>query len=860
MALAIGIKISPSRTQSSIDAKGGRQKPDIDFDLLVTRVENTIMSDKERQNMGITPRQLMSRSNPALFAADREKTGHDLTNPREMYNMLSHKTKSIEDIAAKFKQELAKAGQLTGTLPSLSRTRSMNDIDKTSGDRINHKVLNVSAMRNVDQRLDVILLNRHRTSVDDFRRTSDRKYHARTVNLPRLSRQTRHQKGERESETLELPSLQEPRHISEERGQDYGNSHEAPNNRLIQIREELSGSDSKLDKWFSEMPNEEFDKAQRAIFEDSIRERLQEFQRKRHRKINFPNQSLNVCLGSKMKRVPNTYLELRVDSFGKHLQTEYSHDKLRKYGLHQKSMHHLKTKDFSDPERNVHRDENLPRIALQHRSLTTLALTKAKQKGDGEKQSKRKRDYIEIPTAKGLNTVYMNDNFDYSEREQRFKHRLGTSNYEEYTERLNMMREASEFYNIRSNSPVYSLNDDGDEVHCDKDGTKTATIVNLALPNSAPKIRKPHHIKKTILKESENAQKAENDEVKEDNEINENEETFEHFEDDKGENQDSDKPGPVITKIPTAQSSRTSESKSTSSSILSNKEALKKFNKLEVFAEHGKMANTLQQRNNFKEFKVRSSDALRNVNLPQSLKLDTRYQTQPHSTTGVIRDEINIPVNDRKPEVVFRFEPGEVHITRSNANQTFLYSRSSERARVIYGKIHSHSKEHLSRKDSRFKEEFKDGHSMATMSTKLGAYKSDLRRFESRAVDGSLDSTSPRPEETAQNDMLVIGNEATIRHHGYSTATKNQTDSKAISYKRDAAMETDIIGSEKASQRLSEHTSERRQSAEDLSEPRSCSGLSDYIVENNDGESLTSDGEEAMEIELSSRLKSNHSV
>lgn len=794
------------------------------------------MADAERQTAGITPQELLARSNPGLFT---EGVGRDLTNPREMYNILSHKTKSIEDLAVQLKQELAKATKSNGTFPNLSRTLSMNDIDRS--DRLGHK-------HNGEQNVHVILYNRHKTSIGDVRTYAQRhRDHQASLNLPRLSRGAglHGDRGHRDNARVELPTLREQQ-TEDTDAVNVGENNDVTNAQVKKSnysKENDAPSKSKLEKWFSEMPNEEFDRAQRALMEDSIKLRLNEFQRKRKRKIQLPNQSVNVYVGSKMTRVPNTFLELRVDSFGKHLQVDKD-----RYRLHQKSVHQLKMREMTDVERA--REESLPRLALQHRSLTTLALTKSKPRQDAEKTNKVKKHVIDIPTAKCLKTVYMNDTFDRYERDHRLRQRNnGISNYEEYTERLNMMREASEFYHIRPTSPASSH--DGEVELCassgDRDTTKAA-IVNIALPKSAPRIRNPPHIQKTlngIVSHEKVEIPQEEAHIQCVNEEEKAEPVSEEADDDDQQNTKHD---PIITKIPTAQSSRTSETKSSSSSIMSNKAALTKFNTLEVFAENGKLPDVGQRLGN-----QMPHTASRGVPIPASVRLDSKTQQFAH----LQKDAFSLPPREvRKPDVIFRFEPGAVHITRTASNNML---RSSERARVIYGKIHNHSRDFGMKTSTRGSgtEEYRDRKSSRTLSTKLDAYRSDLARFETRAIDESEASVSPRVDDGALNKMLVIGNEAGRRYQSISTKM-------SILTKHDVSTETEVIGSV--------HTSSARVPEPEPAGPvdpeervqsvaRTATDLSDFIVDNNDGESLDSDDDDDDSFrEHSERLKSNHSV
>lgn len=786
---------------------------DIDFDLLVGHVENTISEDKQRHQTAFTPQELMLRSNPALFSWENFASS-DLTNPREMYNILSHKTKSIEDLEAKLKKELVKSVQMSNTFPKLSRAVSMGDLEHKHG-----KGLKISDGNN--RQMNMLFLKRHNTSLaDGFRKTkgSDKENNI-ALNLPHIENQLNCrgdvQKVNDKMEQSELPAL-----VSHtQQGRQNDQKQEALNDKHV------SFSDTKLDKWFSEMPNEVFDKAQRALMEESIQARLQEFRRSRYRKMNFPNQSFNVCIGSKHRRVKNTYLELRVDSFGRHLQTEKD-ERRNRYRLQQKSMHNLKMRESveGEPHEKLHRENTFPKLSRLNKPFTPM---KSKSKTDQEitAMQKHKKESAKIQSEGGFKTLYINEKFGV-EIGQKMGHKHGISNYEDYTEKLFAMKEMQyqDLLNRVVESPSHS-NVDHDEEHMNGDilerENQKASVVNLELNKESPHIRKPLHLEKPLNE----ANKTKNESLKEKDfpiaSDSENRKTLP---------EPTPKHDKIITKIPTAPSVRTSESRSSNSSFMSknNKEAMKRFNKLEVFAESHRVADINPHFRNISEHRSRQfGESHETLNsLPQNVETKQQQQVPSQTEVSGLLKEIQRPEAD----VVFRFEPGEVFISRKNPNKTLTKTLSSERARVIYGKVAQNNveKKMHSDKSTTKKESTKDNYSCATKSTKHEHfYRAELGRFESRAVDDSSSPNSPRLDQ-GNNQMLII--------------TSNKRLNPGTVTKHDVATETDIIGSPGPK-----------------FENRSESGLSDFIIDNNDGESLESDYE-GDHISPNMRQKSNHSV
>ena len=811
-----------------LDYDPGNKRVNLDFDLLVNSVETSIMADQvEQTTVGVDPRQLLFKSNPGLYGSTTD-INRDLTNPREMYSILSYRTKSNDDLTVRFKQELVKSIQTSGLLPKLTRTNSINDIKRNppKSDRLG-KVGVQSSLSVGETRLsnDQSGLRRHKTTVVDTRPRTDteEKENRNFAGLPSIARNVHTSGGEiRVRNThLGLPDLSSDgrKRSAEITGLDI--KHSGHQKRLLQIKEELLSSDTKLDKWFSEMPNEVFDKAQRALMEESIKERLHNYQNKRNKRNGFPNDNVHVSVGSKVKKVPNTYLELRVDSFGKHLLNEKG-DKLNKYKLQQKSMHKLKMREideFDKPDRIRDEVDFTPRLSLHHRSLTTLALSKAKT---ASTMAKNKPEVITIPTDRAMNTVNINESVELDEIKRERKH---LSYFEEYTERLNMMKivadQHEELHLARPNSACSSH---GVQEQDDSIGDKSAAkpnIVNIALEQNAPKKRNPIHITKTIH-EKEIANK---NQPNIENHVESNETVTQQKSEDistskanitdtdlmkKQEKCEEPKQGTIITMIPTAptaQSSRTSTSSSIRS--LANKSPLKKFNTLEVFAEHSKLLEARMEERNYHGHKLR--DSTTRV-MPPSVKLDLKSipnqsEHQPKETIDTGRSEVKMQ------DVVFRFEPGEVFITTKKPKQVSnSNNRSSERARIIYGKALQKD----DKKEGRLRENSKENFSTVSLSTRFDGYKSELGRFESRALEGSITSLSGKDEPTEQT--YVNNNGVFIR---------------------DVAIETEVLGPEKSPS--AKQNDDKDTLKVDHVEHRTGSGLTDFILDDNDdGESLDS--------------------
>lgn len=820
---------------------------DVDFDLLVKRIENTIVEDQLRYRPGFTPQELLSRSNTAMFSLEVSGQHQDLTNPREMYSLLSNRSKSIDDLTEKFKRGLVTSIQTHGSLQNLTRAVSLNDVYKHSVKEYNKRT-RVNKQQHAGKHM------------------SNEYENVTKWNLPRIAHHTisredtEHGRSRHKAGDTQLPSLREVRYGREHEHAKI-HSNDAPIG-VYKIRTEKSGqhTDPKLDKWFSEMPNEVFDRAKRALMRQQIKDKVQ-IRDSSHFKSTFPN-PLNSSTRNSRKRVHNTFLELRVDSFGKHLEVE-NEDKLNRYKLKQKSMHQLKMREKSDADETERHFREDSKLGIEYRSLTNLGLTKPKLKcATDTTNQKPRRDAANIHTAHNYKVLYINDKLAVEPRDRHW-----TSNYEDYTERVAITHKLHEHDHFIGTLKVPA----NEDIHhyaertfpLIRENTK-ASVVTLALEKDIPKPRKPKHIERSI-KEAKPSRDVKT----------ESDKTVKRTDEEKHKAKDSPeknsiRPNPIVTKIPTGQSSRTSESKSTSSSISkTNMEALKKFNTLEVFAESSVVNESVYSKSNVKHNQHRCVDyaqSLPGTSFQFPVKFDLRQQQQQQ------RRPVRLPVPDllqlhelKKPEsdIIFRFEPGEVFVEHKPQRYYTNQNKPSDRAKLIYGKtphLFGDFKTHF--KTLVQKEDTKDSHSLTTLSTKLDAYREELGRFESRAVDDSVKSLSSRQEEGAQEPVLLIKShtfhETSDRFKAKRTYVKQRT--KENTPKCDVATATEVqVDSRDLGEGTDTRTPASNQSVISSMTNRSGSTLSDFIVDNNDGETLDSDSVGGLQSQIL-RIRSSQSV
>ena len=811
------------------------------------------MADQHRETMAITPQQLLVKSNPAMYAFERGLT-RDLTNPREMYNLLSHNTKSTEDLTAKFKQEIARNIQVPGVFPKLSRSNTLNEIG-----RLHHRksdnlggFKSASEVLTPNKKLNVLVVTRNKTNLEGFRTIiEDEKENLHDLNLPNITRIVSNKNdtgvgsGKNKHIQFGFPVLSAEKNArNRTTTANFVDNDREPETatqkgNTINIR----NADPKIDKWFSEMPNEVFDKAQRAIMEDSIKDKLTKYQHKRNRKENFPAH-VNVMHGSRLRRVPNTFLEVRVDSFGRYLKNE---ERMNKYKLQQKSILKLKMRDTDEMERHNKGREEInysPGLRMPYRSHTTMTY-KDKTNPTSEKQNQ------EVDTKKdewGIKTFNVNE---VLRRDIMSRERTHLNNHREYMGKRQLSKSAhdtnctnecneSEKDTVRKVSSAASkggetVGSSNKNATGSERGVAKASVVTIALENECGAKTQKQSNNQTVSDNGAVETHKTLDEIKARNETVDTGEINavkeEKDKDNTTEIEEDDDASKCVTKIPTAKSSRTTDSnRSTISSKQSpkpNKSVLSRFNKLEVFAEHGKVPDPKMIRNSYHGHKLRDHESKEPV-VPPSYKLDLKNYPQ-HFKNPIPDEPFVINHEVKKPEVMFRFEPGEVFISRkSNPN------RASERARIIYGKV-LNKDEKVSNRDAR---NAKDSASVHSLSTGLDGYKFEIGNFEQRALADSVPSDSVREHEhlnTRASYPVEEESEYTNRPDLETASTVTKTPQEFYmrcgKVVRDIAIETDILGSETDS--LQGH----------FVEERPDSNLSDFIIDNNDGESLNSDSD-----------------
>ena len=800
----------------------------------------------------LTPQELLARSNPAMYSLEREHT-RDLTNPREMYSLLANNTKTTEDFTAKFKQEIAQSIQSAGGFPKLSRATSLNEIRRIQyekSDRLG-KFQSTADILNSGKKLNVLVLTHNRTSLEDFRTIAeDDKKNLNAVNLPNIAQNvvSLGDKGikSKNKETVRadaLPTLPAEQNIDFKT--DSNTNFDIVRNGVtksknVNFSKVITSSDTKLEKWFSEMPNEVFDKAQRAIMEASIKEKLTKYQHKRNRKENFPSH-VNVLHGSRLRKVPNTFLEVRIDSFGKHLKGE---DRMNKYRLQQKSMHRLKMRELEEierQERTGHEDIELtPRLKLQFRSHTTMT---SKNKTDMARE-KEKHEEFTNPVENCLKTFDINEAL---KRDILTRERTHINNYQDYAGRHHLSKSAHEivFSKVEKESENDSIPKRASPIgiisnNCDSGIAKT-TVVNIALETGTSIPPKKFHAEElahfNIEKETEKLSE-ENIELVDTTHINDGE-NKDKSEIQCAERSDEAEENKCIAKIPTARSSRTSDSnKSTISSKHSpkpNKSVLSKFNKLEVFAENSKGLESNIPRQSYHGHKRRDQHAAGNpVSAPYKLDL----KKYPQHFKNPVSEYVEPNTSEvRKQDLIFHFEPGEVFVSRKSHPNTY---RTSERARIIYGKILN--KEERTSGEKTFDAKLaKDSSSVHSMSTRLEGFKLELGDFENRAHADSTHSDSAREHlNTHLDNEMDCTNEPDQDTTSTLTKTPLEKYNKYGKVVREIAVETDLLGSDTGSL-LDEIDGLGDKEPKPALRPES--NLSDYIVDNNDGDSLNSDSE-----------------
>ncbi|KAK3579720.1 hypothetical protein CHS0354_008861 [Potamilus streckersoni] len=652
------------------------------------------MADQEKTPVQITPQDLLTKSNPGIYLQEK-----DLTNPRELYSFVSHKTKSTEDLRTAVKQELASKIQNGGVFPHLSKAISMKDLRSgAKTDSVRKDGMSLASVHNRNKNIKDL---RNRKDVEE-----DKENFKNPLNLPSIKGYLDANKDDIVRPTLHrdvsLPGLRKLHHVSRpEDSNDRKMSELGGKTNETKTHESNGIVKRKLDKWFSEMPEEVFDKAQRALMEESIRDRLVLYQSKRQ--ANAQTLHPKRTGGSNSRRVPNTYLQLSVNSF-ENLCREDSNDKLNKYKLQQKSLHKMKMHELDEAERGE--SGHVDKFDSIARSMTVpVKLTSSTARLES-----RDREHVlpahvlsngigvrsDIQNEKsGLKTVNINDvaldavrtpNEDSFQKGDYSENMYSNSIHHSKLPNKNWSEEDTNESNVYYSFDKNSMRMNASTLDLHRDNSLKQTIQAVEMLRNARQEKQNTIIIGSSIAEvySQNGtskwrhkgSNVENVQLSYDK-------NTKGYNVEKTENSKEDNVDKPMTSILTAGETYMGDATSISTTTRKHRQrtVLKKFNKLEVFSEsqRNQMAIGESYKSQFEQFSENHQSASGTFS---GYKLDLKPYPQktPLRYNGdIVKSEVRVQ------EVVFRFEPGEVVISKKPNAQNHGH-KSSERARTIYGK------------------------------------------------------------------------------------------------------------------------------------------------------------------------------
>ncbi|KAL3883117.1 hypothetical protein ACJMK2_029410 [Sinanodonta woodiana] len=759
----------------------------LDFDLLVSNIERSIMSDQEKAPVQITPQDLLTKSNPGLYLQEK-----DLTNPRELYSFVSQKTKSTEDLRTAVKQELAGNMKNGGLLPHLSKAISMKDL--RSGAK-------TDSMRK--DGMPFVSMHQRNKNTKDLRNRKDGEEDKENLknphNFPQIKGYSDENKGD-----LARPPLHRDVSLPVLRKRHYVSRHEDLNERKTselggKINEPKAHESNgivkrKLDKWFSEMPEEVFDKAQRALMEESIRDRLVLYQSKRQAKPDSLHPKPTG--GSNARRVPNTYLQLSANLFENICQVENS-DKLNKYKLKQKSLHNLKMHELDEAERSESR--YIDKFDSNTRSMTVPVKFAS---GTPRLESRDRQQVFPVHVLSngivvcgdiqneksGLKTVSINDvalgavrtpNEDSFHKgdnsETMYTNSIHHSKLPNKTSSEEDTRESKEHHSLERNMTRMNAS----TLNAHKDNSLKHTIQTVEMLRNARRERQNtviigSPIAEAHLNESSKwrqyGSSVENVHVL-------NDTNTKSFSVEKTENSNDDNMDKPMTLISTAGEIYMGDATSMSTTTRKHRQrsVLKKFNKLEVFSESQKnqMAISESYNSELKQFNENHQPASNTTQAFSGYKLDLK----PYPQKSLLRYDSDIVKSEvRVQEVVFRFEPGEVIISKKPNAQNYE-PKSSERARTIYGK--SLVKEE--RKDVK-DEGSRDNKSVKSHKTLYSTYHEPQRQENGKTEEKIRTERLLSPLSINTGKMNKINQQDTDRNHGMDGTAKHSDNKIEVNY------------------------------------------------------------------------------
>lgn len=330
---------SPGNTanQNETNDKGGIE---IDYELLLSNVENMLIADKARLlRREMKPKDLLVKSNPGLFG----NMHPDITNPRDMYNFLSkRKFPKLADDESSFYRQKSLYDE------PLPRSNSFKDLNKSSKAKIQkkyhfHSHQDLSLIEKKDPSLAALNSNAPHFGPEEMARLPEKEKTMMTnFNLPALN-DIGNETGKEEGNDGAVTSVSLPLIRSAPSDNAAKGKHSEDRVRKVKANSNRTRTNvtfnSKLDKWFSEMPSDVTDKADRAIMEDLIRERLTAYHQDIRSNEKISKIRRHHTHLKSLSQIQHQYLELRAET----TKPSRSDLNLGHYKLKQKSSLNLKT-------------------------------------------------------------------------------------------------------------------------------------------------------------------------------------------------------------------------------------------------------------------------------------------------------------------------------------------------------------------------------------------------------------------------------------------------------------------------------------------------------------------------------------
>lgn len=370
----------------------------LDYDRLVTNVEDQIMTDQDSGGSQYDPVYLLYKSNPGLFE-------NDFTNPRNVYSLISkRRVKSYDDVSNVSKS----ADSVPSDYPRITRTTSMRDLRRAAGLRTasrkerhysSQDLRSLTLKERKDPSITALFINAPYLNLKDLEHLPEVEAQrvARTI-LPTISSKKRVKnkappfKLTDEDKGFPLPVIKS---VSGEtlpylnRGEDRG---DVIKKRIIRLESNLE--ENNLEKWFSEMPDDVKEQADKMATgeETNNQSESDSSQQKLPRKSS--KEKIHLPILRPLNPIPNQYLELR-ENVKRPIKRDVIIDR-EHYKLKQRSMLRLKMLGDENARTERHRTHSDAEIPLyqydadkfhhQEQKTTLKDLMNAKrQDGDGLK-------------------------------------------------------------------------------------------------------------------------------------------------------------------------------------------------------------------------------------------------------------------------------------------------------------------------------------------------------------------------------------------------------------------------------------------------------------------------------------------